>query len=584
MRSSVLRDEVLQIFTALPLASRRSAWMLLILSLLTGVFEVLTIGAVFPIILSLTDPERLVQSLSRFTGGVNPALVEWLSSPVPVLLVFSAVVIMAGVIRLALVRQSAQFAHDAGTEISMQALKRILDQPFAYHVATTSTRTISLVTHKVSAVVNQVLIALIHLITSLVIAACVLAFLCFVNLAVSLIVLTVLLCTYLIVGAMSRRKLRRLGQETSEHQTLAIATVQESIGHVREMLLTGLQPFFLNRFRDHAQRYRQAQAQSMALTISKRHVVEIVVFLLMAALIYFLLQSSSPRENVLVTLGIFALAAQRLLPIVNQIYTAWANLENGRSPLSDLIATLDLSCHEASVVKPLQFNQSVALEGFDFKHPQSSRGLFHHQSIAILKGQRVGLMGPSGAGKTTLVDLLAGLHWPDVGSLSIDSKPLDRSDIESWQRSIGYVPQQVFLSDQTIAENIAIGTGLNDLNIERVRFAANAAGLDAWIESLPLGYQTVCGENGIRLSGGQRQRIGIARVLYAHKPVLILDEPTSALDIETESEIMDTIMKLDRDMTVIIVTHRQSLMRLFDQVFRVENGTITTVPADRNQQ
>ncbi len=574
MRPSTLRDEVLQVFVLLPQTSRRCAWRLLVLSLLTGLFEVLTIGSVFPIILSLTDPDRLVTWLSRYTSLVDPTWIDGFARPAPVLLVFSAIVILAGLIRMALIRETAQFAQNAGADISMQALDRILHQPYAYHVATSSTRTISLVTHKVTAVVNQVMIALIHLMTSMVIAVCVLTFLCFVNLSVSLIVLVVLLVTYLVIGAISRRALRRLGRESADQQTHAIAVVQESIGHVREMLLTGLQPFFVARFREHAYRYRQAQAQSTAMTTSKRHLVETVVFLLMASLIYFLLQGSAPREDVLVILGIFALAAQRLLPIINQIYTAWASLENGRSPLADVMGALRLECPALSVTGVMPLTQGVSLREFDFQHPGAACKLFKGQSIDILKGQKVGIMGPSGAGKTTLVDLLAGLHWPDAGSLQVDGRHLERKNIQAWQRCIGYVPQQVFLSDQTIAQNIAIGVHPQELDMAQVHFAAQAAGLDGWVASLPSGFQTMCGENGIRLSGGQRQRIGIARVLYAHKPVLILDEPTSALDVNTESGIMDTILTLDRHMTVIIVTHRQSLVSRFDRVYWVADGQV----------
>lgn len=583
MKPSTLRDEVLQVFAVLPRTSRRHAGLLLVLSLLTGLFEVLTIGSVFPIILSLTDSDRLMVWLSRYVGHVDPALVNRFASPVPVLLVFSAIVIISGVIRMALIRQTAQFAQNAGADMSMQVLDRILHQPYAYHVATTSTKTISLVTHKVTAVVNQVMIALIHLITSLVIAACVLVFLCFVNLAVSLIVLAVLLVTYLLVGAVSRRTLRRLGQENADHQTQAIAAVQESIGHVREMLLTGLQPFFVTRFREHAYRYRLAQAQSMAMMASKRHLVEIVVFLLMALLIYLLLQGSTSRENVLVMLGIFALAAQRLLPVVNQIYTAWASLENGRSPLADVMGALRLESSESSVSSALPLTRSVALRHFDFQHPGAPRMLFQGQSVEIAIGEKVGIMGPSGAGKTTLIDLLAGLHWPDAGRLQVDGRNLERNNLQAWQRCIGYVPQQVFLSDQTIAQNIAIGVPPHEMDMAQVRFAAQAAGLGDWVGSLPSRFETMCGENGIRLSGGQRQRIGIARVLYAHKPVLILDEPTSALDVHTESEIMETVLSLDRDMTVIIVTHRQSLVSRFDRVYWVEDGHVRALSEALNE-
>lgn len=583
MQLPMFKEDAWKVFLVLPERSRKQTWKLLALSLVTGFFEILTIGSVFPIILSLTDPQRLVNVLSRYVGQVDPDLASWLARPVPVLMVFAGVVVLAGVIRITLINQSARFAQNAGAELSIQALDRILHQPYAYHLETTSTQTIALVTHKVTAVVNQVMLAMIHMVTSLVIAACVLTFLCLVNLTVSIVVLLVLLTTYLVIGAVSRRKLRELGRESADQQTLAIATVQESIGHLREMLLTGLQPFFLSHFREHAFRYRQAQAQSTAMTASKRHLVEVITLLLMAGLIYLLLQGSDQRENVLVTLGIFALAAQRLLPLVNQVYTAWANLENGRSPLRDVmealrLTTLGVNSPMTKSLEPMIFTRDVILENVTFRHPGAVHDLFKHQSLTIRKGQRIGIMGPSGAGKTTLVDLLAGLHSTETGCLRVDGQVLPVSQIDAWQRCIGYVAQQVFLSNQTLAENIAIGIACDAMDMTRVRQAAADAGLHDWIESLPLGYQTLCGENGIRLSGGQRQRIGIARVLYASKPFLILDEPTSALDVQTEAKIMDTIMKLDPAMTIVIVTHRQSLLSRFDRVYWVEGGVIQELP------
>lgn len=568
------RDETFSLFRLLPSSSRQSAFSLLLLSLLASLFEVLTIGSMFPIVLSLTGTGQMEDLSSRHPWVSGLGLLDMTTNPILILFLFAIIVIAGAATRMALIWQAYRFAQLTGTEIATRVLENLLHRPFSYYFTNSSGQTISLVTHKITIVVNQVLIAMINLFSACLIACCVMALLFYVNLKASLILLGVLSATYLILGMLSKRALYQLGKTNTFHQAQSIAAVQESIGHIRETVLAGMQEYFLRRFKLHTQQHRQAQSESTALIVSKRHLVEMIVFLMMTGFIYVFLQSDFSRQEILAILGVYALAAQRLLPVLHQIYYSWANLTNSRSTVQDLLPYLSRHPIKTETISPLAFTHCLSFHGITFRYPGMDHHLFENLSLEIFKGQRIGLIGPSGAGKTTLADLICGLLTPQSGCIKIDGKPLDQTSLSAWQRNIAYVPQHVYLSDQTIAENIAFDAAQAKLDMARVIAVATATGIDSWIQSLPKKYETHCGENGVLLSGGQRQRIGIARALYAEKPVLVLDEPTSALDLYAETEVLEAILNLDKQMTIIVITHRYSLIEKLDCIYSVQNKTV----------
>ena len=568
------RDETFSLFRLLPSSFRQSAFSLLLLSLLASLFEVLTIGSMFPIILSLTGTGQMEDLSSRHPWVSGLGLLDIATNPVLILFLFAIIVIAGAATRMALIWQTHLFAQLTGTEIATRVLENLLHRPFSYYFTNSSGQTISLVTHKITIVVNQVLIAMINLFSACLIACCVMALLFYVNLKASLILLGVLSATYLILGMLSKRALYQLGKTNTFHQAQSIAAVQESIGHIRETVLAGMQEYFLQRFKLHTQQHRQAQSESTALIVSKRHLVEMIVFLMMTGFIYVFLQSDFSRQEILAILGVYALAAQRLLPVLHQIYYSWANLTNSRSTMQDQLPYLLRHPIKTETISPLAFTHCLSFHGITFRYPGMDHPLFENLSLEIFKGQRIGLIGPSGAGKTTLADLICGLLTPQSGCIKIDGKPLDQTSLSAWQRNIAYVPQHVYLSDQTIAENIAFDAAQAKLDMARVIAVATATGIDSWIQSLPKKYETHCGENGVLLSGGQRQRIGIARALYAEKPVLVLDEPTSALDLYAETEVLEAILNLDKQMTIIVITHRYSLIEKLDCIYSVQNKTV----------
>jgi ATP-binding cassette subfamily B protein len=276
-------------------------------------------------------------------------------------------------------------------------------------------------------------------------------------------------------------------------------------------------------------------------------------------------------------LGALALGAQRMLPMIQVIYQGWAQYSIYKGSLQDLIALLDVPSERITGVLPANvepFERSIQLDDVTFRYNPGGAAALAQVNLTIAKGERVGFIGKTGSGKSTLVDVIMGLLPPTEGNLCVDGRPMNPDAIGNWKAQIAHVPQAIFLSDDSIAANIAFGVPEAEQDEQRVREAADRAGLGDFLDSLPRGLETSVGERGIRLSGGQRQRIGIARALYKRATVLVLDEATSALDNETEASVMESVARLGPDLTVILIAHRLSTVSGCDRIYRLDGGRI----------
>jgi ATP-binding cassette subfamily B protein len=299
--------------------------------------------------------------------------------------------------------------------------------------------------------------------------------------------------------------------------------------------------------------------------------------LLITALAYTLAQQSDGIEKTIPILGALALGAQRLLPVLQQAYGSWSGIQSGQASLQDTLKLLDQPVPDdvdQPAVKPLAFQQYIDLKQLSFRYSPQTPWVLRNVDLTIAKGSRVGFIGTTGSGKSTLLDIVMGLLQPTDGSLEIDGRPVTPTSNRAWQAHIAHVPQAIFLADSTIEENIAFGVPKDQIDPERVRQAAQQAQIADIIETWPEQYKTFVGERGIRLSGGQRQRIGIARALYKQADVIIFDEATSALDNETELEVMQAIETLGDDVTVLIIAHRLTTLRMCSRVVELANGGV----------
>ena len=296
-----------------------------------------------------------------------------------------------------------------------------------------------------------------------------------------------------------------------------------------------------------------------------------------AALAYVLSQQVGGISSALPVLGLLALGAQRLLPSLQQLYVSWASIVGSQASIEDILKLLDQPLPEVQqelIPSQYSFQQDVRFDSVHFRYNNDGPWVLKGLNLVIKKGSRVGLVGSTGSGKSTTLDLLMGLLMPTEGNILIDGEPVSGKYLRDWQRSIAHVPQSIFLADTSLAENIAFGIPLDKIDLGRVKIAARQAQIADYIESRPEGYKTYVGERGIRLSGGQRQRIGIARALYRQASVLVLDEATSALDNTTEQLVLDAMGTLSSELTVVLIAHRLTTVRHCDVIIELEHGKV----------
>ena len=306
--------------------------------------------------------------------------------------------------------------------------------------------------------------------------------------------------------------------------------------------------------------------------------------ILIAGIAFLMLQQKSGASQVFPVLGALALGAQRLLPIMQLTYGSYSAIKGSRSSLNDVIELLEQPTPDYvknPFATPILFNKEISLKNVNFRYGMDEPSILERVDLIIKKGATVGVIGATGSGKSTLFDIIMGLNFPSSGTMEIDGKVINKKNIRAWQAHIAHVPQDVYLSDNSIAENIAFGTAKTEIDLNRVKAAANRAQIGDLIENWAMKYETCVGEHGVRLSGGQRQRIGIARALYKDANVLVFDEATSALDSKTEMSVVEAIENLGKDLTVLIIAHRLSTLKNCDQIVEVSDKTIKTTSYEK---
>ena len=549
--------------------------LLLGLMLMSAIAEVVSLGAVLPFLGILTVPERALKNplVARIAHALNITTPDQLVLPLTI--AFAATALASGAVRLIQSWASARFSFASGADISGEVYRRTLYQPYRVHVARGSDQVISGITQQVGTVVLGVLPPLMTLISSMMVLIALLAAMIAIDPLVALVAIGGFGGSYALITGLSRRRLEVNSIRVADEYTNVIRALQDGLGGIRDLLLDGTQPVFCEIYRraDHA--FRRAQGENLVISQSPRFAMEALGMVLIAILAYALSRRSGGITAALPTLGALAIGAQRLLPALQAAYAASAMMSGSHASLAGTIDLLDQPMPaDALMPPPLQFRRTIRFDSVRFRYTDDGPWILDGLDLTIPKGARVGIVGSTGSGKSTLIDLLMALLLPSDGRLLVDGEPLGGSRIRAWQRVIAHVPQSIFLADTTMARNIAFGVDPGNIDMDRVREAARDAQLAAFIERRPEGYGARVGERGIRLSGGQRQRIGIARALYKRAHVLVFDEATSALDNATERSVMDAIDGLGRELTIVLIAHRLSTVERCDTVVELGQGRV----------
>lgn len=547
------------------------------LMLVSAFAEVISLGAVLPFIGILTAPELAFQrpavaALARLFGYTSADQLV-----LPLTIAFAVIAVAAGAIRMLMLWATTRFTFASGAEISIEVYRRTLYQPYRVHVARNSSEVVSGITNKVGGVVLGVVLPLMTLISSTMLLAAVMLALIAIDPDVAFAATIGFGASYGLITWLSRARLRNNSRRVADEHTQVIKALQEGLGGIRDVLLDGTQSVYCDIYSRADQQLRKAQGENVFIGQSPRYAMEALGMVLIAALAYGLSRQSGGVANALPVLGALALGAQRLLPALQQGYGAWASIAGSHASLADTIELLDQPLPTEltqPIPLPLSFKNSICFIGVHFRYTIEGPWVLDGLNLTIQKGTRMGFVGATGSGKSTTLDLLMGLLVPSEGELRVDGETLTGNRVRAWQQTIAHVPQNIFLADTTVAENIAFGVPRNAIDMQRVRQAARQAQIADFIESGPEAYEAFVGERGIRLSGGQRQRIGIARALYKRAAVLVFDEATSALDSATELSVMDAIEGLNRELTILLIAHRLTTIRRCDTIIELEHGRI----------
>lgn len=553
--------------------------LLLVLVVVTAGAEVLSIGAVLPFLGVLTDPAPIfrhpaAQPLIQAAGITAPSQLL-----LPITLAFGLAVLLAGITRLLLLWTSTRLTFAIGADLSGSIYRRTLCQPYSVHVARNSSEVIDGISSKVWSVIYGIILPILTLTSAGVMISAILVAFLSVFPVVALTAFGGFGLIYIVVIRLTRHRLATNSRNIANASTQVIKSLQEGLGGIRDVLIDGSQNTYCRIYREADQPLRRAQGSNYFIGVSPRFGVEALGMLLIAALAYVLARQADGIAGAIPVLGALALGAQRMLPVLQQAYESWTNIRANQAALQDTLDLLDQELPDDADhrVEPLPFRQRIGLKQLSFRYDSESRWVLRNLDLSIAKGSRVGFVGTTGTGKSTLLDIVMGLLPATEGSVEIDGQAVTPANHRAWQAHIAHVPQAIFLADTSIEENIAFGVPRDQIDHERVKQAARRAQMADVIESWDKQYQTVVGERGVRLSGGQRQRIGIARALYKQADVIIFDEATSALDTRTEEAIMEAIENLPGDLTVLIIAHRLSTLKNCTDIVELGGGGIRRI-------
>jgi ABC-type multidrug transport system fused ATPase/permease subunit len=498
-------------------------------------------------------------------------------------LLFGAVVIISATVRVLLLSATTKYTYAIGAELANEVYRRTLFKPYSFHISHNTSEILSSI-GKVNLLVVRVINPLMQGGVSVIVGFSILGVMIAVDPFPAVSAMLAVTCLYMITTRFSRKLLRENGKIISRTDAKRVQALQEGLGGIRDVLIDGTQRVFIDRFSRLNAEQRKAQGTNTIIATAPGYVIDALSMIVIVGLVLWISHRDG-LASAIPTLGVLALSAKRLLPQMQQIFNSWASYNGNRAILLDVLDSLESETQEeyeasqpdypkiqnkdGAAGKPL-----IALRGMGFRYNPEADNVLDEVDLEIKEGARVGFIGKTGSGKSTLLDLIMGLIDPTEGVIEIKEVPLTSSNRRQWQNRIAHVPQVIYLSDASIAENIAFGLSLDEIDMERVKRSARTAQIAEFIESLPEGYQTLVGERGVRLSGGQRQRIGLARAFYKNAEVLILDEATSALDDETEAKVMQAIHDLEREITVLMVAHRLTTLRACHSIVQLDKGRI----------
>jgi ABC-type multidrug transport system fused ATPase/permease subunit len=569
-----------KILTLLTPKERRRGFLLMVMVLIMALMNTIGVASIIPFMSVLGQPDIVYTN-------------KWLNRPYTAFgfsdpqdfLFFLGILVFAALVSSIMFKALTQYALQRFTQmrncsLSCKLFKGYLNRPYIWFLNRHSSDLILNMLSEVNQVINGVLIPILQLFAHGMVVLFLIILLMLVDPILVMMVALVLGGTYTVIYLVIRKYLSRIGKDRVLANRQRFRVVQEALGGIKEIKIFHREQSFFNRFTGPAARFSRHQASNNIASIMPRFLLEIVAFGGILLIALYLLKTNGSFNQALPILSIYALAGYRLLPALQQIFAQVTSLRFGLPALESVYKDIIELSESIQSIKKDQYKlfipkQNIQLKNISFTYPGAQTAALKNLDLTIPARATIGLVGSTGSGKTSAADVILGLLYPQEGQLLVDGKPITPANILAWQRTLGYVPQQIYLSDDTVAANIAFGISEDQVDMNAVIRAAKITYLHDFVSSdLEKGYETLVGERGIRLSGGQIQRIGIARALYYDPAVLIFDEATSALDNKTEQLVMEAIGRMDKRKTIILIAHRLNTVKHCDCIFIIENGKL----------
>ena len=573
-------QSVKKLWVLLDRRQRRNSLLLLGLMIAGALLEVIAVGAVPAFVALLSGPERVLRyaAVSRLFAKVGADRPD-------TRILFAAAAVAAFFVLKNLYQSvftylQARFIFNRQIDLAKRLYAAYMNSPYTFHLQRNTADLIHNINVEVMRIISDILIPGLRIVMETLVLLAVLGLLLAVEPGITLLMFAVLAATSVSFFRAVRRKVDRFGRDEHECRKRMIQTANEGFGGVKDLKVLGRIGHSLAEFARFATGYSRSGVYKNTVSELPRLFLETIAILALLGAAALLVLQHRPMQEIVPTLTLLALASVRMMPSVNRIVNAAVYVKWGipavdavYRDLTELEPRAIQKVREAVSTQRQAFNEAIEFKNVTYRYPGATSDALRNVSFRIPKGRAVAFVGASGAGKTSAADVLLGLLEPQSGEVLVDGEDI-RRNLSAWQRQIGYIPQHIFLTDDSVRRNVAFGIPDEDIDDEQVRAALESAQLLEFVEGLPAGLDTSVGERGVRLSGGQRQRIGIARALYHDPEVLVMDEATSALDYKTESLIIEMIERLRDRRTIVVIAHRHSTIQYFDTVLKLHEGLL----------
>ncbi len=565
---------ITKIWSLLPANFRGKAIRLWLLMISGALLEMMGIGLVIPVITVLTQPEVLLRSTTAQKLLEHAGRPSQQTLVVATMLVLLFAYLIKNTFLAFLAWKQSKFIYNLQHALSTRLFAIYLRQPYSFHLQRNSAHLVRNLQGEMAMFINAALTPSIFILAEALVVSGLFVMLLLIEPVGTIAIFSILLIAGVLYQHLTKVRVSHWGKQRLVHEGARIKQLHHGLGGVKDVKLSGREADFLSQYNLHTKlSMRMIQRQSVMQQLPRLWLELLAISALTVLLISMSIQGKT-LLSVLPTLALFAAVSFRLMPSANRIISAIQQLRFGMPVVEMLDKELNLPDQiQNADIHPIPFADSLVLEHVFYQYPSSEKTAIHDLSVSITRGEMIGFIGESGSGKSTLVDIMLGLLKPVSGRILVDGVDI-HENLRSWQNQIGYVPQSIYLTDDSLRRNVAFGLADQDIDDEAVRLALKAAQLETFIDSLPDGMNTIVGERGVRLSGGQRQRIGIARALYHDPSLLVLDEATSALDNETEVEVMNAVLSMQGEKTILIVAHRLSTVARCDRIIELNKGHI----------